>query len=94
MLIDPTIPLPWILGYIILSLLAIAGFVIRVLLLETRVKQAETEITNLKDKITDVEFNQKQEIKEVNINIQKMWTEFHNLNINLNRLIFEKTADK
>lgn len=94
MVIDPVLPLSWILGYVILSLLSIIGFVIKVVILEGRVLRIEKENEELKDKITDVEYGQKQDIKEVNKSLNDMWKEFHALNLNLNRLVFEKTSDK
>lgn len=94
MSIDPTLPLWGIIGYVIATLLAVAGFVFKMMILQLRVMQLEKEMVELKEKISLVEYGQKLEVNKIQESIDAIKESFHDLNLNLRLLIGEKPTVK
>ena len=97
MIIDYTIPLWGVLTYLLGSIGVVAAFVYKVITLEfklsaadTRATQIEKELVELKEKITLVEYDQKNELKTVQKSITEIEKSFHELNFNLKKLLEER----
>lgn len=100
MIIDYTIPLWGVLTYLLGSIAVVAGFVYKVITLEfklnaadTRSTQIEKELVELKEKISLVEYDQKNEVRSILKSIDDIKESFHELNLNL-RLLLEDKRNK